>query len=108
MKISIIIPCFNEENTIIPLLKSVQKETSLIKTVSFETIVIDDCSQDRTNKFLKENANLYDHLISLEKNQGKGGAALQGLEKAKGDYFISRCRPRIQSERLQSFDWSNC
>jgi len=87
-KITILIPANNEETTIIPLLKSVKKETTKIKAVTFEIIVIDDCSQDKTNKLLKENETLYDHLISLEKNQGKGGAVLCGLKKAKGDYIL--------------------
>ena len=88
IKISILIPVYNEEATIIYLLKSVQKEISKIKTVTFEIIVIDDCSNDNTSKFLRENENLYNHVISLEKNQGKGGAILQGLEKAKGEYIL--------------------
>jgi glycosyltransferase involved in cell wall biosynthesis len=88
INISIIIPVYNEEITIIPLLKSVQEETHKIKTASFEIIVIDDCSQDSTQKLLTENKTLYDHLISLEENQGKGGAVLCGLKKAKGDYIL--------------------
>ena len=88
IKISILIPVYNEEATIIYLLKSVQKEISKIKTVNFEIIVIDDCSNDNTSKLLRENENLYNHVISLEKNQGKGGAILQGLEKAKGEYIL--------------------
>ena len=77
-----------EDKTIIPLLKSVHEETHKIKTASFEIIVIDDCSHDKSNKLLKENENLYDHLISIEENQGKGGAVLCGLKKAKGDYIL--------------------
>ena len=88
INITILIPAYNEEATIIPLLKSVQKETSKIKTVSFEIVVIDDFSQDNTNKLLRENEILYNRLISLESNQGKGGAVLRGLEKAKGDYIL--------------------
>ena len=88
INITILIPAYNEETTIIPLLKSVQKETSKIKTVSFEIVVIDDFSQDNTNKLLRENETLYNSLISLEYNQGKGGAVLRGLEKAKGDYIL--------------------
>ena len=88
INITILIPVYNEEATIIPLLKSVQKETSKIKTVSFEIVVIDDFSQDNTNKLLRENETLYNSLVSLENNQGKGGAVLRGLEKAKGDYIL--------------------
>ena len=88
INITILIPVYNEEATIIPLLKSVQKETSKIKTVSFEIVVIDDFSQDNTNKLLRENETLYNRLVSLENNQGKGGAVLRGLEKAKGDYIL--------------------
>ena len=88
INITILVPAYNEEATIIPLLKSVQKETSKIKTVSFEIVVIDDFSQDKTNKLLRENEILYNRLISLENNQGKGGAVLRGLEKAKGDYIL--------------------
>jgi len=87
-KISILIPVYNEEDTIISLLKSVQKEISKIKNVNFEIIVIDDCSNDNTSKLLRENENLYNHVISLEKNQGKGGAILKGLEKAKGEFIL--------------------
>ena len=88
IKISILIPVYNEEATIVDLLKSVQNEISKIKTINFEIIVIDDCSRDNTGKLLKENGDLYNHMISLEKNQGKGGAILQGLKKAKGEYIL--------------------
>ena len=88
IKISILIPVYNEEATIISLLKSVQKEIGKIKTVTFEIIVIDDYSRDNTSKLLRENGTLFNHMISLEKNQGKGGAILRGLEKAKGDYIL--------------------
>ena len=58
INISILIPVYNEERTIIPLLKSVKEETHKIKTASFEIIVIDDCSQDSTNELLTENETL--------------------------------------------------
>jgi len=88
IKISLLIPAYNEETTIIPLLESVQKEVNLIQHVSFEVIVIDDCSQDDTNRLLRENETLYSRLISLENNMGKGGAVLHGLEQATGDYIL--------------------
>ena len=88
IKISIIIPAFNEESTIIPLLKSVQEEVVKIDNISFEIIVIDDCSEDNTNMLLRGDQTLYNHLISLERNLGKGGAVLRGLERATGDYIL--------------------
>ena len=88
IKISILIPVYNEEATIISLLKSVQKEIGKIRTVTFEIIVIDDYSSDNTSKLLRENETLFNHMISLEKNQGKGGAILRGLDKAKGEYIL--------------------
>ena len=88
IKISILIPVYNEEATIISLLKSVQKEIGKIRTVTFEIIVIDDYSRDNTSKLLRGNEILFNHMISLEKNQGKGGAILRGLEKAKGNYIL--------------------
>jgi len=88
IKISIIIPAFNEEATIIPLLKSVREEVRKFKKIVFEIIVIDDCSKDNTNNLLRDNPILYNHLISLETNQGKGGAVLWGLKKATGDYIL--------------------
>ena len=77
INISILVPAYNEETTIIPLLKSIQNEISKIRTVSFEVVVIDDCSKDNTNKLLRENETLYNHLLTMGKNRGKGGAVLR-------------------------------
>ena len=85
---SIIVPAHNEEATIIPLLQSVQESIKKISNVSFEVIVINDCSVDRTGSLLENNQPLYDHLISLTQRSGKGGAVLQGLEKATGDFIL--------------------
>jgi glycosyltransferase involved in cell wall biosynthesis len=86
MKISIIIPLYNEESTIIKLLNKVnaQKESK----VDLEIIVIDDCSTDNTIELLKKNDELFDKIIELKKNLGKGGAVRKGLEIATGDYIL--------------------
>ena len=86
--ISIIVPAHNEETTIIPILQSVQESTKKIGDISFEVIVINDCSTDRTGSVLQNNLFLYDHLISLPQRSGKGGAVLRGLEKATGDFIL--------------------
>ena len=59
MKVSIIIPCYNEENYIIEILKKI----NLVKNLDFEIIIIDDGSTDGTVNLLKLNSNLYTKLL---------------------------------------------
>ena len=86
IKLSIIVPAYNEENSIIKILEKVA-ETE-IEGVNKEVIVIDDCSTDKTLNLLEKNKNLYDELIKLTKNSGKGGAVKKGLMKASGKYVL--------------------
>tara|TARA_A100001388_G_C28767088_1_gene501433 strand:+ start:145 stop:840 length:696 start_codon:yes stop_codon:yes gene_type:complete len=86
IRISIIIPAFNEENTIIALLNKVDKVN--IEGVQKEIIVIDDASKDNTLNLLKNNNKLYNKLIEFKQNKGKGAAVKSGLEKATGDYIL--------------------
>ena len=87
MKLSIIIPVYNEEKTIIKILNKI-KNINLGKKIFKEIIVIDDCSNDNTYKILKENKSLYDKLFSNPKNMGKGYCVKKGLINASGDYVI--------------------
>ena len=86
IKLSIIIPAYNEEKTIIRILDNVNKVK--IEGIEKEIIVVDDCSQDRTLDLLKKNNNLYSLLIKSNKNGGKGAAVKKGLSKATGKYII--------------------
>jgi len=86
IRLSIIIPAYNEEKTIISILDKVNKVT--IEGIEKEIIVVDDCSQDRTLDLLKKNNNLYNLLIKLNKNGGKGAAVKKGLSKATGKYIL--------------------
>ena len=54
MKVSIIIPVFNEEKTIINVLRKIQEEKKNNKGINFEIIVVDDCSNDKTSSILKK------------------------------------------------------
>tara|TARA_B100000989_G_scaffold297773_1_gene284640 strand:- start:909 stop:1601 length:693 start_codon:yes stop_codon:yes gene_type:complete len=85
-KLSIIIPAFNEEKTILKVLNRI--EATKNDKINYEIIIIDDASTDRTIEILKANPNLYDQLIFNEKNLGKGGAVKKGIECAVGDYII--------------------
>ena len=87
MKLSILIPVYNEEKTIERLLKKVNDISIL--DVEKEIIVIDDGSTDRTSKLIeklhKEGKII---LIKHDSNQGKGAAIRSGLNHATGDYTI--------------------
>jgi len=85
MKLSVIIPCFNEINTIEQIISKVQNFNDLEK----EIIVIDDCSNDGTKEKLKsEISNSIDKLITNDKNFGKGYSLRKGISVATGDIII--------------------
>ena len=85
MKLSIVIPCFNEESTIKEILKKVHAQSKFDK----EIIVIDDFSNDSTREILKnEIKDQIDKLIFNDKNYGKGYSIKQGINAATGDYIL--------------------
>jgi glycosyltransferase involved in cell wall biosynthesis len=86
LRLSIIIPAFNEADSIIEVLQAVLKHT--VEGVTYEVIVIDDGSTDGTRTKLKDNAHLYHQLILMERNSGKGAAVKAGLARASGDYIL--------------------
>ena len=81
MILSIIIPVYNEE-----ILNKVK--SSPLEQIKREVIVIDDGSTDGTKKILEENKNLYDKLIKIETNRGKGFAVKKGIIESKGTHII--------------------
>ena len=85
MKISIIIPCFNECSTVDKILDKVLKNKNYI----YEIIIIDDFSTDGSREILKNiPRDKIDHLILNEKNYGKGYSVRQGLTIATGDIIL--------------------
>lgn len=109
MKLSIVIPVYNEENTILELLKKVE-EVELTEGIKKEIILIDDCSKDKSFELIQKylsikasfkvdsekvdivhvtaNDNLEIKLIKLKKNSGKGAALRLGFQIASGDFLI--------------------
>tara|TARA_B100001057_G_scaffold377269_1_gene382497 strand:+ start:1427 stop:2116 length:690 start_codon:yes stop_codon:yes gene_type:complete len=85
MKISVVIPVFNEKNFIISTLNKINKQK---KDLNIEIIVIDDCSNDGTYELLIENKHLYDLIIKNEKNSGKGASLRKGFKKTTGDIIL--------------------
>ena len=86
MKLSILVPVFNEEKTILSVLKRIH-ETKISDT-DYEIIVINDGSTDNTKTLLENNNDLYTSLINNTRNSGKGFSVKQGLKKASGEYII--------------------
>ena len=86
MILSIIIPVYNEENTIIEILSKIKKNSSDL--FKYEVIVIDDGSTDKTKTLLESNKNLFDKLLVNEKNNGKGFSIKKGLSHASGSHII--------------------
>ena len=86
MKISIIIPVYNEEKTILNVLNELKH--LVFSKLEKEVIVVDDGSTDRTKTILEKNKNLFNKLISFDLNKGKGAAVKAGLEISSGDYVV--------------------
>jgi glycosyltransferase involved in cell wall biosynthesis len=86
MKLSVIIPCFNEENTISILIEKISK----CSIESIEIIVVNDCSTDLTESVLNRIQNQYSNLkiYNHKKNQGKGAAIRTGVAKSTGDIIL--------------------
>lgn len=85
MKLSIIIPCYNEIETITGIVKKIRA----VDIEDSEIFVVDDASTDGTQKVLeKEVKPLVDKIIYHEKNMGKGAALRTGFKEATGDVVV--------------------
>jgi glycosyltransferase involved in cell wall biosynthesis len=85
MKVSVIIPCYNEKATIEKIVEAVRSAA----IGSREIIVVDDCSQDGTRAVLEEKVSqMVDRIIYHSVNQGKGAALRTGFTAATGDIIL--------------------
>lgn len=85
MKVSIIIPCYNEEKTIAKLIENVLKYTDS----SFEIIVINDFSTDNTKSIIENDLkNKITKIINNDLNYGKGYSIRKGIEEATGEIIL--------------------
>jgi glycosyltransferase involved in cell wall biosynthesis len=84
--ISVIIPAYNEEATIIGCLERVRAQS--YEGASFEIVVVNDGSKDKTIERLRGRPELYDKLIDRPRNGGKGAAVQDGLRAASGDFIL--------------------
>ena len=86
MILSIIVPTYNEEKTIIKILEKIKNNSS--DFFKYEVIVIDDASTDQSSKLLEDNKHLYDKLLINETNKGKGFSVKRGISSASGTHVI--------------------
>ena len=85
MKLSVVIPCYNERATIETVVEAVR--TAPVEDI--EIIVVDDGSTDGTRELLKAKPHGWvDKLVLLERNFGKGAALRAGFQAATGDLVI--------------------
>jgi glycosyltransferase involved in cell wall biosynthesis len=85
MKLSVVIPCYNERATIAGIVAAVRGAP----VAEIEVIVVDDCSSDGTRDILKgELAALIDRIVFHEVNHGKGAALRSGIKAATGDVVV--------------------
>ena len=85
MKVSIIIPCYNEKDTILEVIEAVHNAPLENK----EIIVVDDCSNDGTQSLLAEKGgSLVTRIINHPVNRGKGAALRSGFAAATGDLIL--------------------
>jgi glycosyltransferase involved in cell wall biosynthesis len=89
--LSVIIPAYNETETICQLLEKVL-DVTLVKEIEKEIIIVNDCSTDDTKNvvelFMENHQDSNFHLFNQPVNKGKGAAIRKGLECVTGDYVI--------------------
>src|SRR3989338_1750065 len=99
-KLSIVVPAYNEKNTIETILRRLEDvEIGAEK----EIIVVDDGSKDGTREMLLKYETKH-KILYHEKNQGKGAAVRTGLKSASGDYIVIQDADRSEehTSELQS------
>ena len=87
--LAIVVPCYNEEETIHPFLEACQAvEKQIANQLAFNYYFVNDGSKDKTLEVLRQVSKQFEnvHYLSFSRNFGKEAGLLAGLEAAEGDY----------------------
>ncbi len=89
-KVSITIPCYKSEGTIVKLTDKIKEEFQAHKEYDYEIILVNDCSPDNTFAVISDLARNDEHIIAydLSKNFGESSALMAAFSKSTGDYVV--------------------
>ena len=89
-KISIVVPCYNEEESIFHFYEETARVLDQMQDVDHELLFVDDGSKDKTIDMLRKlcDKDARCRYLSFSRNFGKEAAIYAGLKKAKGDYAV--------------------
>lgn len=88
-KISIVIPCFNSNDSIVRVLDSIASQVSLPEDVQIDVVVVDDGSREHVDSILSAQKYLFNlQIIRCQKNVGLSTARMLGADAAKGDFLV--------------------
>ena len=92
-KISIVVPCYNEEENVLPICNAIVDEINKLQKYSYELIFIDNCSTDKTSEKLIQlcNSNKNIKAIFNAKNFGQFNSPYYGMCQTTGDCTITMC-----------------
>jgi len=103
MKVSVVIPCFNEQKTIEQIVQAVRKAPLPER----EIILVDDGSNDGTTAILRERITpLVDRIIYLPDNRGKGAALRRGFREAQARPLSSKMLTWSMTRKSITNYWS--
>ena len=89
-KISVVVPCFNEEEVLSVFYKKTSEVLNEIDGITYELLFVDDGSKDHTKDILRALSLKDEHceFVSFSRNFGKEAAMFAGLKKSNGDYVV--------------------
>ena len=89
-KISVVVPCFNEEDVLSVFYKKTSEVLNEIEGITYELLFVDDGSKDHTKDILRALSLKDEHceFVSFSRNFGKEAAMFAGLKKSNGDYVV--------------------